>query len=739
MNDSTSLVDDDPAALVATVLDEEAKRQAEQAARSAEKVLPDDLLPGVGAEQMSFREAIDHGGWFMMILLPLIAMAEGMDRLAIAVLAPDIQATLNISDTTLVGIASFGGIALVLGAVPLAWLADRMSRVRIVTIATFFGAIAVLLNGLVVNPFQLFCSRVFIGSAQSYNTPVHNSLLTDNYPIQARARVFGLDGLARPLGLLIGPFIAGGIADLAGGTEGWRWAFLFFSLPLALLSLASLKLKEPKRGRHEQEMILGEELEPLALGEQLPVSMSSAYARLKKIKTFYYICVGIGTLGFALVAVPVQLSLLLEESYGYDAFKRGWVISLTWVASMVAIPISAKAYDKAFRRDPTRMVRIGGLLIAMYGVLMLVALRFREPVLLITLISLANACTSAAFVCVGPTIGAVAPYRMRAQAFALVPVFIFLMGGFFGGLIAGALSDAHGSRTALTVVAPPSALIGGAMFVYGSRFLKRDISLAVEELLEEQDELKRMSRRPDEIPLLQVRNLDFSYGPVQVLFDVGLELQPGETLALLGTNGAGKSTLLRAISGLGIPDRGVVRLRGRTLTYVDAEVRFKQGIVQLRGGAGTFRDLSIYDNLRSAMLSTGKSDSEIDARIDEVLEMFPALTGRRSELAGDLSGGQQQMLALAMALLHEPQILLIDELSLGLAPVVVQELLSIVENLKARGQAMIIVEQSVNVALAFADRAVFMEKGRVRFEGPARELAERDDLVRAVFLGGEGG
>ena len=108
-------------------------------------------------------------------------------------------------------------------------------------------------------------------------------------------------------------------------------------------------------------------------------------------------------------------------------------------------------------------------------------------------------------------------------------------------------------------------------------------------------------------------------------------------------------------------------------------------------------------------------------------------------LARDLSGGQQQMLALAMALVHEPEILLIDELSLGLAPLVVEELLGVVQALKARGQTMIVVEQSLNVALAFADRAIFMEKGRVRFEGPARELAERDDLVRAVFLGGEGG
>src|SRR5690606_33475238 len=115
--------------------------------------------------------------------------------------------------------------------------------------------------------------------------------------------------------------------------------------------------------------------------------------------------------------------------------------------------------------------------------------------------------------------------------------------------------------------------------------------LAVEELLEEQQEIERMSAHPGEIPVLQVHHLDYSYGPVQVLFDVDLELQRGEVLALLGTNGAGKSTLLRAISGLGIPDRGVVRLNGRTMTYVEAEVRFQQGIVQLRGGSGVFPEL----------------------------------------------------------------------------------------------------------------------------------------------------
>ena len=145
------------------------------------------------------------------------------------------------------------------------------------------------------------------------------------------------------------------------------------------------------------------------------------------------------------------------------------------------------------------------------------------------------------------------------------------------------------------------------------------------------------------------------------------------------------------------------------------------------------------DNLRASVLASGLDEAEAEARSQQVLSLFPVLAERTGTAGRELSGGQQQMLALAMALMHEPEVLLIDELSLGLAPVVVQELLGVVERLREGGQTMVIVEQSLNVALAFADRAIFMEKGRIRFEGPAQELAERDDLARAVFLGGEGG
>jgi len=216
-----------------------------------------------------------------------------------------------------------------------------------------------------------------------------------------------------------------------------------------------------------------------------------------------------------------------------------------------------------------------------------------------------------------------------------------------------------------------------------------------------------------------------------------LEVRRGETLALLGTNGAGKSTALRAIAGLKMPDRGVVRMNGRDITLVDPEYRVELGMVQVPGGEALFSSQTVEENLEvwSWLIDDPSLRSE---RMDKIFTVFPQLTDRMKDKAGSLSGGQQQMLALAKAVMLEPELLLIDELSLGLAPVVVQDLLRVVEQLKKDGVTMVIVEQSVNVALSIADRAVFMERGRVQFQGPAQELLERDDLLRAVFLSGEG-
>jgi len=722
----------DAASLAASVLEEEARRQSEQASREEQVVLPDDLLPGVGDEAMPLGEAMRVGGRRTLILLFLLGVVDEFPR-AIRVLAPDIQESLGVSDTVLLGVLGFGGVTLVLGAVPMAALADRVNRVAIIPFMSVAWAVTTFLSGLVVNAFQLFWTNAASGFGQAYRIPVSNSLLADTYPIQARSRVYALESMSRPLGQLIGPLLVGAVAVTAGGDEGWRWAFFAIAVPPVLIGLAASRMKEPPRGHFDQTAVL--ESGPLEVAELEP-SMSTALARLRKIRTFYYLATGVGVLGFALIAVPIQFNLLLEDKYGLDAFERGFTEAMMWVASLLAIPVAGRIFDRTFRKDPEQMVRVAGAMVMTAGLLFLVALPIKTLGLLVVMMALAQATISASFVAAPTIIAAVSPYRIRTQAFALLPVFVFLMGGFLGGLVTGQISDAYNERTAMLVIAPPAALIGGWLIRQGSRFIRRDISMAVEELLEEQEETAKILANPEAVPVLQVNNLDFSYGPVQVLFNVGFEVGRGEVVALLGTNGAGKSTALRAISGLGIPDRGVVRLNGRTITYAEAETRFRIGIVQLRGGAGTFPGLTIEENLRASLLAADLEPSEIDRRVSRAVGRFPALSERLNERAGDLSGGQQQMLALAMALAQEPEILLIDELSLGLAPVIVQQLLEVIEELKAEGQAMVIVEQSLNVALAFADRAVFMEKGQVRFEGPAAELIERGDLVRAVFLGG---
>lgn len=236
-------------------------------------------------------------------------------------------------------------------------------------------------------------------------------------------------------------------------------------------------------------------------------------------------------------------------------------------------------------------------------------------------------------------------------------------------------------------------------------------------------------------PLLSATDIDFCYGRMQVLFGVSIDLWPGEALALLGTNGAGKSTLLRAISGLEPPEGGRVIFDGEDVTGMPAERKVSRGLVLIPGGRAVFPDMSVEENLRMQELTVRKNRSWVRERRELVMSTFPRLAERRSQPAGYLSGGEQQQLALAKALILDPKLLCIDELSLGLAPVVVAELMEIVSEIHRSGVALMVVEQSLNIAAELCPRTVFMEKGQVRFEGRTAELLERDDIARAVFLG----
>jgi branched-chain amino acid transport system ATP-binding protein len=229
------------------------------------------------------------------------------------------------------------------------------------------------------------------------------------------------------------------------------------------------------------------------------------------------------------------------------------------------------------------------------------------------------------------------------------------------------------------------------------------------------------------MPLLELQNVEASYGPIRALHGVSLSVDDGQVVAVLGANGAGKSTTLRAISGL-VRRRGSIAFAGKSVVRARPESVARAGIAHVPEGRGLFDELSVQENLRMGAY-TRKGE------IDRVYSYFPWLRERGSQQAGTLSGGEQQMLALARALVSRPRLLMLDEPSLGLAPIVVEELFRIVAELNKQEQlTVLVVEQNAEVALSIADRAYVLETGRVAVEGTADEL-RRHEGVRKSYLG----
>ncbi len=236
--------------------------------------------------------------------------------------------------------------------------------------------------------------------------------------------------------------------------------------------------------------------------------------------------------------------------------------------------------------------------------------------------------------------------------------------------------------------------------------------------------------------MLRLKSVDAYYGPVHVLFGIDLEVGDCEVVALLGTNGAGKTTILRVISGVLRPTDGEAIFADESLVGVRPAEIVRRGIVQMPGGRGVFPGMSVAENLDMAGFLYGKDKVKKNEMIDRVYRLFPNLKERRRQVAGSLSGGEQQMLTLAKSFVMDPKLLLIDELSLGLAPKIVEQLLGIVKRFNEEGVAVLLVDQHVDLALDIASRAYFIERGEIRFSGASEELRGRDDLLRSVFLRG---
>lgn len=232
--------------------------------------------------------------------------------------------------------------------------------------------------------------------------------------------------------------------------------------------------------------------------------------------------------------------------------------------------------------------------------------------------------------------------------------------------------------------------------------------------------------------MLEVRDLQVHFGGIHAIKGISFDVHAGEIVTLIGANGAGKTTTLRTLSGLKKPTSGAISLQGADITALSAQDRVRRGLSQVPEGRRVFADLTVLENLE---LGAYLRRDVVAADFDGVYDRFPVLAERRKQLAGTLSGGEQQMLAMGRAMMAKPQVLLLDEPSMGLAPLLVQEIFDIIVKINQGGTTVLLVEQNANLALQIAHRAYVMETGSIVLSGRASELAETDDIKRA-YLGG---
>ena len=234
--------------------------------------------------------------------------------------------------------------------------------------------------------------------------------------------------------------------------------------------------------------------------------------------------------------------------------------------------------------------------------------------------------------------------------------------------------------------------------------------------------------------MLKIDNIHVYYGAIHALKGVSLEVHKGEIVTLIGANGAGKSTTLRTVSGLLAPKSGGISFLGENIAGMPAHEIVKHGISQVPEGRRIFAEMSVQENLEMGAF-TRKDKAGVEKDFEIVYNRFPRLKERRKQQAGTLSGGEQQMLAMGRALMSRPKLLLLDEPSMGLAPLLIKEIFSIIEDINREGTTILLVEQNANMALSIAHRAYVMETGRITLQGAAKELAASED-VRKAYLGG---
>jgi branched-chain amino acid transport system ATP-binding protein len=669
-------------------------------------------------------------------LFGVVALVAGFDGRIFGLVLPDIVQDLNINILNVLAVFNIIGFFTIFLEVLIGYVFDRVKRVRYIAAGTVAQGVGSLLTTGARSSYTISGAQFVTAAGDTASAIPYSSLISDYYPPDQRGKAFALTATVRRMGTLFAPYLIG----LAAINWGWRAPF-YITGPAMIVAgiLIVILLRDPIRGYMERRASgMSEE------DSQQPepaVSFGHAWRTVWGIRTLRRLFIADVVQGIGDRIYNFVFFIILAQSYQFDVFERGKLSTLAGFGALFGGFLGGGVVDSLMKRRPQRVLIFVGFLGSLGGVEIAIIATTPPIAVLIALYTLFGF----SYALLGPArsvfYAQILPAHIRTfglTVFVLsqIPATIVF------GLLLGRVGD--WGFTGVLFAASPFLFVGGLIDMSAAGLFERDMrsALASQRATAEYER----ARAAGKVKLLVCRDIDVDYDGVQVLFGVDFEAEEGEIIALLGTNGAGKSTLLKAISGVHAASGGAVVYDGRDVTHVPAYEVTDRGVVHMPGGRGIFPGLSVRENLMLATWTHKDDDGEHpydlgplkDVDLDEVLEIFPILKSLMDRPAGALSGGEQQMVSLAQAFLQRPRMLLIDELSLGLSPAIVQQLLECVKAINKRGVTIVVVEQSVNVALTLAERAVFMEKGEVKFAGRTKDLLARPDILRAVYVKGTG-
>ncbi len=679
---------------------------------------------------------------YPLVALGTLSIVDTFLGYAFGVLAPEISATLGVSKGAIAGVIAIKTLASALGPLPVAALtAQKARRALIIVITGIAWSIVAITAGFVTALSGLALVLILDGISTASVTALHGPVLLDAYPPEGRVRALSYYIAANNFGNVAAPLLIALFVTAIGFT--WRGTFVALGCMSLVASLSAIRLRDPGFGRWDTEQIRATvreketgvaQLADAGLDEaDVTLGFFEIVRRLLLIPTIRRLLAVEMAFGVFLIPYQTFVAFFLDEEWNLGPGARGIFTAFLSAVAIASLAAYGRRGEAMYRKDPARVVEVGAWLIAIAVVFICLAAIAPHLGLVVAAFAVASGLLAILAPSLAIALLSVIPSGMRPHASALIGIAVGV-GGFAGALLLGSVDSQYGIVGTIVSLSVPG-IVGALILRSTAVLVPKDLDRMIDETLED-EELRQITSRGGRLPMLACRKIDFSYGHVQVLFGVDFTVDDGEMVALLGTNGAGKSTLLKVTSGIGLPSAGSVRFRGADITYLDAERRLRLGITQIPGGRAVFGPMNVVENLRVFGYSIGRNRKVVDAAIETSFEAFPRLLERKDQRASTLSGGEQQMLGLAKALMLRPKLLLIDELSLGLAPVIVSQLLDMVKAINLDGTAVVLVEQSVNIALNLVEHAYFMEKGEIRFDGNSKDLLKRDDLLRAVFLQG---